>query len=79
MARKCKRFGYRKELQAFGPVKRVRYCKGFRKRRRRAVGWCVTRGKQTVGCHKLKRVAMKRARSLRKRCKARVRVRRKSA
>lgn len=76
MAKKCKRFGYRTELQALGPSKRVRFCKGYSSPRRKTRGWCVVRGKSTVSCHKLKRVAQKRARSLRKRCKSRVRVRR---
>lgn len=77
MARKCKKHGYRTELQAFGAAKRVRYCKSYKGKRPR--GWCVVRGKQTVSCHKLKRVAKKRARSLQKRCRSRVRVRMKKA
>lgn len=76
MARKCKKYGYRKELQAFGPVKRVRFCRTYKGGKRAAKGWCVIRGKQKVTCHRLKRTANRRARTLRKRCKSRVRVRR---
>jgi hypothetical protein len=70
--RKCKKYGYRKELQSFGPVKRVRFCRTYKGKR--PTGWCVWRGKRKETCHRLKRTAVRRARGLRKRCKSRVRV-----
>lgn len=74
MAKKCRKFGYRKEIQTLGPAKRVRYCKTYAGKRPK--GWCVWKGKAKVSCHKLKRTATRRVRTLRKGCKARVRVKR---
>lgn len=88
--RRCIKRGRKKVLQDYGPAKTVTYCKKFgpatssgskkRKRRgRKRTGWCVHRGKQVVSCHRTKRVANKRAASVRRGCKSKVTVRRKKA
>lgn len=90
--RKCVRYGYRKEIQDYGPSKRRRYCKKFgaassakkttktkRRRGRKRTGWCVWRGKERVSCHRTKRVASKRATAVRRACKRKIKVRIKRA
>jgi len=80
--RKCRRWGYRKVIQDYGPAKRIRFCKsrkGSSKGGTKAKGWCVYKGKRkgrAVSCHKMKRAATRIAKIMRKTCKTRIRVKR---
>lgn len=87
MARKCKRKKTITVLQKYGPAKKMRVCASYgggRKRKatrtaRRRNRWCVFKGKRkgfSVSCHTNKRAAKHAAASLRKTCRARIRVRR---
>lgn len=74
--RKCIRYGYKTEIQDYGPAKRRRVCKRWAGAGRGRTRWCVYRGKKrsAESCHRTKSTANKAARRLQKRCKSKIKV-----
>lgn len=89
MARRCKRKKTITIIQDYGPAKKIRVCasygrkkKGRKGKRRAKAKWCVFKGKRkgvAQGCFRTKLRAKKHAASLRRTCRARIRVRRSRA
>lgn len=74
--RTCLRYGYKTEIQDYGPAKRRRVCKRWGGSGKTRSKWCIYKGKKrgAESCHRKKSTANRAARVLQKRCKAKIKV-----
>ena len=74
--RSCLRYGYKTEIQDYGPAKRRRVCKRWGSAGKAKTRWCVFKGKKrgAESCHRTKATANRAARRLQRGCKSKIKV-----